>query len=220
MPEPVDSAVLTALQRYDTPTVCNAIETFEVRPHDEGFAGMDVHCIFPDLGVIVGYAATGTIRSRGEGSYRAQSLISHVGSVPAPRIVVVQDLDAPEIVGSLWGEVNATAFTALGCIGVVTDGSVRDLEPVHALGFQLFARGVGVSHGYVRVESAGEPVTVAGLTVRPWDLIHADQHGVVLVPHEIAAEIPAAADRIISEERDLIAWIRSPEFRAEELHDE
>jgi regulator of RNase E activity RraA len=85
------------------------------------------------------------------------------------------------------------------------------------MGFQFFARGPGVSHAYVRVETAGRPVTVGGLRVSPGDLIHADQHGVLLIPREVAAELPAAAERVITSEQSLLSWVRSSEFDADEL---
>jgi len=145
------------------------------------------------------------------------ALYQHVRDVPGPRVVVVHDLDEPPGCGSLWGEVTATIFGALGCAGCVTDGCVRDLKEARAMGFQFFARGPGVSHAYVRVESTGEPVTVGGLRVSPGDLIHADQHGVLLVPLEVAAELPAAAERVIRGEQSLLKWVRSPDFDADEL---
>ena len=129
----------------------------------------------------------------------------------------MQDLDEPPGRGSLWGEVNATIFGALGCAGCVTDGCVRDMKEVRAIGFHFFARGPGVSHAYIRVESTGRPVTVGGLLVSPGDLIHADQHGVLLIPREIAGELPAAAERVIASEQSLLSWVRSSEFDADEL---
>ena len=213
MPDPV----VDALRRYDTPTLANAIEEFDIRPRDEGFASMDVRCMFPELGVMVGYAATATIRARGRGHGDQSPLWQHVRQVAAPRVVVVQDLDEPPAHGALWGEVNATVCQALGCVGAVTDGSVRDLDEVRGMGFHFFARGPSVSHAYVRVESVGEPVRLGGLTVSPGDLIHADQHGVLLVPAEVAAELPAAADRVIERERTLLRWVRSPEFDPDRL---
>jgi regulator of RNase E activity RraA len=218
---PLDPAILDALKRFDSPTLSNAIETFEVRPRDEGYMSMDIRCIFPELGPMVGYAATGTIRAKsdpGRPAHGDQSaLYRHVREVPGPRVVVVQDLDEPPGRGSLWGEVNATIFGALGCAGCVTDGCVRDLKEARAMGFHFFARGPGVSHAYVRVESAGRPVTVGGLRVSPGDLLHADQHGVLLIPHEIAGEVPAAAARVIAAEQGLLSWVRSSEFDADEL---
>ncbi len=227
-------AVLEALKRYDTPTLSNAVEAFDIRPRDEGFASWEIRCLFPELGAMVGYAATATIRARGRGEGGSSPieqaagspgaargsrgvadqspLWTHVQQVPGPRVVVVQDLDEPPAHGALWGEVNANLFKALGCVGVVTDGSVRDLKEVRELGFHFFARGAGVSHAYVRVESAGEAVSLGGLRIAPGDLVHADQHGVLLVPKEIAAELPAAADRIIEREQAFIGWLRSPDF--------
>jgi regulator of RNase E activity RraA len=214
----LDPTILAALKKFDSPTLSNAIETFDIRPRDEGYMSMDVRCMFPELGPMVGYAATATIRARGRPDRGDQTaLYQHVREVAGPRVVVVQDLDEPPGHGSLWGEVNATIFGALGCAGCVTDGCVRDLKEARAMGFHFFARGPGVSHAYVRVESAGRPVTVGGLLVSPGDLIHADQHGVLLVPREIAAELPAAAERVIAAEQSLLSWVRSSEFDADEL---
>jgi len=209
---------LAALKKFDSPTLSNAIETFAIRPMDEGYMSMDVRCLFPELGPMVGYATTATIRARGRPDHSDQTaLYQHVRDVAGPRVVVVQDLDEPPGRGSLWGEVNATIFGALGCAGCVTDGCVRDLKEVRAIGFHFFARGPGVSHAYIRVESTGRPVTVGGLLVSPGDLIHADQHGVLLIPREIAGELPAAAERVIASEQSLLNWVRSSEFDADEL---
>ena len=209
--------VLEALRRYDSPTLSNAIETFDIRPRDEGFANLDIRCLFPELGVMVGFAATATIRARGRGHDDQSKLWAHVRTQPAPRVVVVKDLDEPPAHGSLWGEVNASIFKALGCAGCVTDGCVRDLSEVRAMGFHFFARGAGVSHAYVRVESTGDVVDIGDLRIAPGDLVHADQHGVLLIPKEIAAELPAAADRVIEREQTLLKWVRSPEFDADKL---
>src|SRR5258708_19592718 len=192
----MDPALLEALKKFDSPTLSNAIEIFEVRPRDEGYVSMDIRCRCAELGPMVGYATTGTIRSKHQVRGDQTALYQHVRDIPGPRVVVVQDLDDPPGHGSLWGEVNATIFRALGCAGSVTNGCVRDLKEARAMGFHFFARGPGVSPAHVRLHSAGQPVTVGGLRVSPGDLIHADQHGVLLVPREIAAELPAAAERV------------------------
>jgi 4-hydroxy-4-methyl-2-oxoglutarate aldolase len=210
---------LDALRRYDSPTLSNAIETFDIRPRDEGFANMEIQCLFPDLAPMVGYAATATIRAVGPGAGDSDHspLWALVRSLPEPRVVVIEDLDDPPGRGAFWGEVQSTIYKALGCAGTVTDGCVRDLKEVREMGFQFFARGPGVSHAYVRLESVGDPVRVGGLTVRPGDLMHADQHGVLLIPQAIAAELPAAADRIVEREQEFIRWVRSAEFDPDRL---
>ena len=215
-------AHLDALLRYDTPTLANAIETFAVRPFSEGFASPQIGCILPKLAPMIGYAVTATITARtppaGDGASAGNgALYEHARSQPAPRIVVVADLDAPDCCGSLWGEVHATIFNALGAAGVVTDGIVRDLPEVEAIGFRCFAAGVGVSHAYVTVQEVGCEVTVGGLTVSPGDLLCADIHGVLSIPHELVARIPEAADALTAREQWLISWVRSPEFDPERL---
>src|SRR5581483_4995684 len=210
--------LLAALARYDAPTLANAIETFDIQPRDVGFADSRIRCMFPELGRMVGYAATATIVARGEpGADWAgagnNALYEHVRTVPAPRIVVVKDLDDPPAHGSLWGEVHATIFGALGCLGCVTDGSVRDLDEARSMGFHFFARGPSVSHAYVRVETIGEPIEIGGLTVASGDLLHA----VLKIPPEIAADLPAAADRVIETEQALLSWVRSDDFDPDRL---
>ena len=196
----------------------NAVETFDIRPRDQGFASGAVKCMFPAMEPLVGYAATATIRALGAVTAGNHAVLyEHVQEVPGPRVVVVQDLDDPPGAGALWGEVQSNIFKALGCAGCVTDGCVRDLEEVRRLGFHFFAGSVGVSHAYVRVESAGTPVTVGGLEVSPGDLLHGDRHGVLLIPHQIAAELPEAADKLIAREQELIRWVQSPDFSYDRL---
>ncbi len=213
--------LLQALARYDAPTLANAIETFDVQPRDVGFADSRIRCMFPELGRMVGYAGTATIVARGaprpDESVGYDALYSHVRTVRGPRIVVVKDLDDPPAHGSLWGEVHATIFGALGCLGCVTDGAVRDLDEARGMGFHFFAAGPAVSHAYVRVRTVGEPVEIGGLLVAPGDLLHADQHGVLKIPLEIAAELPAAADRVIESEQSLLRWVRSDDFDPDRL---
>jgi 4-hydroxy-4-methyl-2-oxoglutarate aldolase len=215
-------ALLESLARYDSPTLANAIETFDIQPRDVGFADSRVRCMFPELGRMVGYAATATIVTRGEppedwAGAGNDALYAHARTITAPRIVVVADLDDPPAYAAFWGEVHATIFGALGCVGVVTDGAVRDLDEARGMGFHFFAAGPSVSHAYVRVETVGEPVEIGGLSVAPGDLLHADQHGVLRIPPEIAAELPAAADRVIEREQALLRWVRSDEFDPERL---
>jgi regulator of RNase E activity RraA len=132
-------------------------------------------------------------------------------------VIVVHDLDDPRGQGAQWGEVQANIHKALGCAGVITDGSVRDLDEVKALGFQFAAAHVSVSHAYVHMVDFGLPVKVGGLWVKPGDLLHADQHGAVTIPAEIADKIPAAVAKVEADERQIISICQSRDFSADRL---
>ena len=215
----IASEVLTALRGLSTPTVSNAIELFNVRPRNQGYLAPEVRCLFPDLGVMVGHAVTLRFAAEQPAPRPASRYESwkYILETPAPRVLVLQDLDQPPGAGAYVGEVMATIHQRLGCIGAVTNGHFRDLDEVHALGFHFFAAGVCVSHAYVHLVDFGTPVKVGGLVVRTGDLIHADKHGVLTVPKEIAAEIPAAAAQVTEREQRLIAHCQSPDFSLEEL---
>lgn len=209
---------LEALRRYDTPTIANAIETFDVRPRTAGFASPAVRCIFPQFGTMIGYAVTARCRAAQPAAqaYSRHGWWDAVAAAPAPRVAVIQDLDDPPV-GAFWGEVQSNIHRALGCVGAVTNGGVRDLREVEALGFQYYAGSVMVSHAYVTMVDYGTPVTIAGLEIRPGDLVHADLHGVQVIPPEIARAIPAACEAIIAKERTIIDLCRSPQFSVDAL---
>jgi 4-hydroxy-4-methyl-2-oxoglutarate aldolase len=211
-------AEIEELRKITTPTVSNAIERFNVRSRSEGFMDSSIRCMFPELGAMVGYAFTATIRAHEPGPAPAPwDVWEAILKTPEPRVVVIQDLDAPDVVGSYWGEVNGSIHKALGCVGVVTDGGVRDLPEVQATGFHFFASRVLVSHAYVHIVEFGGPVKVGGVTVNPGDLLHGDEHGVITIPHEIAREIPKAAAEVEAQERPIIDFCRSREFSVDGL---
>ena len=219
--ESIAPQVLETLKTFNSPTVANAIEILNLRPRNEGFMNSSIGCVFPDLGVMVGYAATAKIRAVNPAAQgTALHPSAHWGKilqVPAPRVVVVQDLDDPPAVGSFWGEVNGNIHRALGCVGVVTDGGVRDLEEVHDLGFHFFARATIVSHAYIHIVETGTPVEVGGVRIQPGDLIHADRHGVQTIPKEIAPKIPRAVKQVEDAERPIIEFCKSKDFSVEGL---
>ena len=218
---PLDPKLLDELRKISSPTVANAIETFNIRPRSAGFVSSEIVCRFPRLGVMVGYAVTALIRAEQPplDGHRAAEFAwwDHVAASPAPRVVVMQDIDEPPGQGAYWGEVQANIHKALGCVGVMTDGTVRDLPEAEALGFHFFSSHVSVSHAYIHMVDFGLPVKVAGLIVRPGDLVHADQHGAIGIPHEIAARIPEAAARIEARERTMIGVCQKPGVALEEL---
>ena len=217
-PPPLTTDELERLRRYDAPTVANAIETFGVRPRTAGYASPAIRSVFPALGVMVGYAVTARSRASDPagGSYSRHGWWDAVAAAPAPRVAVIQDLDEPPV-GAFWGEVQANIHRALGCVGAVTNGGVRDLNEVEPLRFHYFAGSVMVSHAYVHMIDFGTPVTIGDLEINPGDLIHADRHGVQVIPSEIARDIPDACEKIAAQERTIISLCQSPSFSLDEL---
>ncbi len=213
--------MIEALRKITSPSVANAIETFNIRPRHQGFMSSAIKCLFPELGPLVGHAVTAIIRAEPPpiDGHRASTYgwWDYVLSIPAPRVIVVHDLDDPRGQGAQWGEVQANIHKALGCAGVITDGSVRDLDEVRALGFQFAAAHVSVSHAYVHMVDFGLPVKVAGLWVKPGDLVHADQHGVVAVPPEVASRLPEAVAKVDAGEREIIACCQAKGFTVDKL---
>ena len=219
MHKPLSEEEIETLRRITTPTLSNAIERFDIRPKDQGFMDPSIKCVFPEMGAMVGYACTVIVSSaqppRGGGPTR-KAYWDHLSKYPSPRIIVAHDVDQPPR-GAFWGEVNANIHRALGCVGVITDGTVRDLTEVRALGFHFFAPLISVSHAFAHLEDFDQPVTVGGLTVRPGDLIHADQHGALLIPHEIARQVAAAAAEVDQYEKPMISLCKSSQFSTEKL---
>ncbi len=210
---------LEALRRLSTPTVSNAIELFNLRPRNEGYLSPDIRCLFPELGVMLGHAVTLRFAAEQPAARPCSRYESwkYILETPEPRVLVLQDLDQPAGAGAYLGEVMATIHRRLGCVGAVTNGFVRDLDEVLPLGFHFFAAGVCVSHAYVHLVDFGTPVKVGGRMIRPGDLLHADKHGVLVVPQEIADKIPEAAAQVTEREQRLIAHCKSPDFSIEEL---
>ncbi|HAO81053.1 MAG TPA: hypothetical protein DCQ92_19205 [Verrucomicrobia subdivision 3 bacterium] len=218
------SEQLEILRRVDACTLANAIETFHERLRNEGFADNSVHCLFPHLRPMLGYAAT--VKIRGSAPPTAASNYTdrtdwwdYILSLPAPRVVVVQDVATKVGLGSLLGAVHVNILRALGCAGAVTNGSVRDLPAAEKLDFPLFAGSVSVSHAYVHIVEFGTPVKIGGLKIESGDLLHGDLHGIQSIPSDIAGKIPAAAAEIISREQELIALCQSKDFSIEKLRD-
>lgn len=216
---PLTAEQLEELRRFNTPTISNAIEIFNVRQRHLGFLPHKIRCLLPDLGPIVGYAVTSQTRAA-YSEEKAPDLnadyLRYVAAQPGPKIAVGQDLDDPPGLGAQFGEVNATIHKKLGCVGHITDGCPRDLDEVQGLGFQLFGLNPCVSHAYVRLVDFGKPVKLAGVEIRPGDLIHADKHGVCIIPTEIAHKLADACREVERLERPLLEICRSDAFDLEE----
>lgn len=186
---------LLKLKRWNTPTIYNGWELITKRPRTTGFNLEETKDFMPEFGPMIGYAVTVKIKPSEPASnpnawaeYRR-----YIASLPGPKIIVMQDLDKPNTIGSFWGEVSANTHKTLGCVGVIVDGAIRDLDEMKSAGFKAVARRLCVGHAYATPVSWGEPVEVFGTTVNPGDLIHADKHGFLIIPEEDQSHILEAS---------------------------
>jgi 4-hydroxy-4-methyl-2-oxoglutarate aldolase len=221
----LEPAQLEQLGRLDSCRISNAIETFDVRLRNRGFTDSSLHCIFDDLPPIVGYAATARVRTseppmEGHSYYYRLDWLDHVLSIPAPRILFLEDMDRYPGLGAFIGDVHANILRALDCVGLVTNGAVRSLPEVRALPFQMFAHHVSVSHAYAHIFEFGKPVEVGRMQVQPGDLIHGDVHGVQTIPIEIADRIPGVAQEMVEQERKIVQLCQSTDFTVAKLRAE
>ncbi len=215
---------LENLRQISSCSIANAIQNLNVIPRNEGYMSPDIKSIFPDMAPMIGYAVTAVITADMPPSIDMNvsrlRLIEEIIQTPEPRIVVIKDLDYPNVVGSFWGEVQANIHGSVGCVGTITDGGVRDLDEMRELGFNAFASDVLVSRGYVHLVDVGVPVTVGGLKVNPGDLLLGDQHGVVGIPVDVARDISGALRSVEDQEREMIELCQSPDFTVEKLKDQ
>jgi regulator of RNase E activity RraA len=222
----IDAALIAKLKSYDTPTICNALEIVDPGRRLTGFTVHPLLCPFPHLPPIVGYAKTATIRAThvhhlDASAQREQRLAyyEYVAGAPSPGVMVIQDLDNPHGgFGAFWGEVMSAVHKGLGLLGVVTDGSIRDLDQ-WAPGFQALAHSIGPSHAHVHLHDFGKEVRVAGMLARSGDLVHADRHGAVTIPEAAAPRIPAACDLLARKEAVILDMARAPDFTVAKLRE-
>jgi 4-hydroxy-4-methyl-2-oxoglutarate aldolase len=215
---------LGALRALDTCAVSNAIETFGVRLRNTGFVDASVRCMFEDLPPMVGYAATARLRSGSPpmqgGSYHDRTdWWQYVLQVPLPRIVVLEDVDKQPGLGAFLGDVHAAILRALGCVGYVTNGAVRELPAVRKMGLHVFAAKLAVSHAYAHIFDYGSSIEIGGLQIHPGDLLHGDRHGLLTVPKLVAADVPATAERLQKAEERIITFCESSDFSLEKLRE-
>ncbi|MBS7526374.1 RraA family protein [Fusibacter paucivorans] len=195
---------LSVLSNFDTPTVCNAIERFQLRSHTEGFAHPGMVLRTSQTRAMVAYAVTAKLSSWTPATASQKAMMfdyyEDVLKVDVPTVAVMQDIDEVRI-GTFWGEVQATTFKALGAIGTITDGGIRDLSDVDALGFYCFSTELMVARAEAHLVERNTPVTIRKLMIHPGDLIHADGHGITVIPHEIAPMLAEACQGICDAEK-------------------
>ena len=209
----ISAATMEELRRYDTPTVCNVIELFDVRPRSSGYMDKTIQACFPKMPPMVGYALTSTFRAMspplaGDTYAGLDGQLQVMSSMDGPVVVVFQDLDVPSAAAT-FGEVMCSTYKAFGSVGLITSGTGRDLEQVEAISYPAFTGGTCCSHGDCHILSVNVPVVVGGITIYPGDLLHGDCNGVTTVPAEIASEIPDVCKEFMAAEAVVIDYVRS-----------
>jgi 4-hydroxy-4-methyl-2-oxoglutarate aldolase len=209
----VPAADLDLLRKYDTPTICNVVELFDVRPRTAGYMDGRIQACFPHMPPVVGYASTATFRSaaapRGGDVYSGiAEQAASFAALPGPAVVVFQDLDDPQA-AAVFGEVMCTTYKAFGALGLITSGAGRDLDQVEAIGFPVFTAGTICAHGYCHIPSINVPVRVGGVVMYPGDLLHADRNGVTTIPNEIASAVAQACAEYVAAETVVLETLRS-----------
>ncbi|MGA2985054.1 MAG: RraA family protein [Terriglobia bacterium] len=211
------------LKTIDAPTLSNAIELLKVRPNREGFTPLQVRALFPEFGRMCGHAVTAQVEtiteSEPQDAQRFVELYRAVEQSAKPAVIAFQEIGGDPDYAAHCGEVMATIFTRLGAVGLVSDCGVRDIPEVRALRFHYFARGSVVSHANFRIARVGVPVQVHGVVIRPGDILHGDENGILLVPNGIEEKLPPAVEQVRSRERRLMDWVRSESFSPDHLRD-
>ena len=213
--------LIEQLRSFDTPTIANALEIAAGRRSTEGFTRQTMIAANPKLKPIVGYARTAMIRSAApfNPQTRREKLMSYyeyVGQAEQPTIAVIQDIDHQPGLGAFWGEVNTTIHWGLGCVGAITNGSMRDLEMMEPR-FQCLAASLSPSHAWVHVVEIGVKVDVCGLMVSDGDIVHADHHGAVVIPVDLLEKMPAAIDFMARKEKVILDAAKAQGFNIDKL---
>jgi len=209
------------LAKYDTPTVCNAIELFDIRPRNVGFMNGSIRACFPHLPPMVGYAVTSTFRSlappRSGDAYSSMSdQVASFATLPGPAVVCFQDLDEP-VCSATFGEVMCSTFKAFGAVGIITSGAGRDLEQVERLKFPAFTSGTICAHSYCHTISVNVPVVIGGIPIYPGDLLHGDLNGVTTIPYEIAPELAQVCHEVMAAEQIVLDYLKGSQISPEGL---
>jgi regulator of RNase E activity RraA len=209
----VPAADFELLRKIDTPTICNVVELFDLRPRTAGYMNARIKACYPKLPPMVGYASTATFRSaappRSGNVYSGLAeQVASFAELPGPAVVVFQDLDDP-VASATFGEVMCTTYKAFGAAGLITSGAARDLEQVEPLKFPCFADGTICAHGYCHFVHINVPVHVGGVMVNPGDLLHGDCNGVTTIPNEIASAVAQACQEYMAAEAVVLDYLKA-----------
>ncbi len=213
--------LLKKLQQFDTPTICNVIELFNVRPRTAGYFDASIRANFPELPPMVGYAATVTCRTAiapraGDAYHRLTDQPERFAELSGAPVVVFQDLDNP-VAAATFGEIMCTTYQTFGAVGLITSGAGRDLEQVRAIQFPVFTGSTIASHGYIQILQLHIPVHVGGLAIYPDDLLHGDLNGVTTIPRAIASEVADVATEFVAAERIILDALHGESVALEQV---
>jgi len=208
----IHAETLASLARFDTPTICNVIELFDIRPRNQGYMDGRIKADFPALPPMVGFASTASFRSdappRGGDAYGTMDQqVAGFAELPGPAVVVFEDLDDPPVAAT-FGEVMCSTYQAFGSVGLITSGGGRDLEQVDALKYPTFTGSTICAHAYCHILHVGLPVRVGGLVVNHGDLLHGDANGVTNIPIDIASDIADVTQEFIDAEKIVLDYVR------------
>jgi 4-hydroxy-4-methyl-2-oxoglutarate aldolase len=209
----IDPRLLQLLIKFDTPTICNAIEMFGIRPKSVGYMDGRIRAATVGLPPMVGFASTARMRSSdaadGEDAYASlERQLEHMRSLPGPAVVAYQDLDDPPL-GATVGEVMCNVYQAFGATGLITSGAARDLEQIRAMKFPLFMAATIASHAFCRTIDVGQTIQLGGMEIAPGDLLHGDENGVTTVPVELVNELPDVALAYSDAERIVLEYAQA-----------
>ena len=210
---PITPQILQQLAQFDTPTICNVLELFEIRPFNTGYMDSRIKAAFPEFPPMVGFAVTSSFRSDtppagGEAYGSISQLVEQYAELPGPPVMVFQDLD-DQAVAATFGEVMCSTFQAFGSVGLITSGAGRDLLQVKAIGYPVFTGGTNCAHAYCHLLHIGLPIRVGGLMVNQGELLHGDANGVTNIPTEVAVEVAEVADEFVKGEEIVMDYVKS-----------
>ena len=217
------SNLIKTAAKYDTPTMCNAMDVILGTRSATGFTKNSVVTAQSSKHPIVGIAKTAKIRasspplvSQKEINEIRMKYYEYIVQDEKNPVVVIEDTDFPNCIGAFWGELNVAVHKGLKIKGTVTNGLLRDLGMLDT-GYQVVAGSVGPSHAFVHLTELDIPVNILGLEIKPGDFIHADQHGAMTVPNKHLDALPHALDLVVRREVPILKAARQKGFNIEKL---
>ena len=216
-------SIFEVLAGVDTPTLCNAMIVVDPSLRGKNYTLDAVIPANPDMPSFTGYALTARIVSSQPPNDSHDVMLArrfayyrYLEQARRPSLMVMEDCGERRGFGSIWGEIQVSIHKAMGVVGAVTNGAIRDIGSLPS-GFNLLGGNVCPGSGFAHLVEFDTAVSVFGLPISPGDLVHADRHGCVVVPAGLVDVLPAAILRVAQREKALLAAINRPKLDAERL---